>query len=214
MRRSEVLNSTAGDGRRFRQSRQRLTESDRRDHGRQPWALREGRSRRTRSSFPAAKGGSWKASVSPVTRRAAAGSGETEAGKEPIRARTVISGRRWPASPGGTTGLGPERPRAPAPGSPGRPRLPTRFVPRAQTRKAGGSVGKRPEARRSASRLLQLPIRESFSERGERTCRDEGQRPTRSQPDEAERGSQFNGGRWPAIPAVAPASDGIGPERP
>ena len=32
-RRSEVINSTAGDGRRFRQSRQRLTESARRDHG-------------------------------------------------------------------------------------------------------------------------------------------------------------------------------------
>ena len=52
----------------------------------------------------------------------------------------------------------------------------------------------RPETRRSASRPLQQPIRESFSERGERPCRDEGQKPTRSQPDEAERGSQFNGG--------------------
>ena len=52
----------------------------------------------------------------------------------------------------------------------------------------------RPEARRSASRLLQLPIRESFSERGERPCRDEGRKPTRIQPDEAKRGSQFNGG--------------------
>ena len=51
----------------------------------------------------------------------------------PVReiSTAVISGRRWPPSPGGTTGLGPERPRAPAPGSPGRPRLPTRFVPRA-----------------------------------------------------------------------------------
>ena len=101
------------------------------ESGRYDRALREGQGRRTRSSFPAAKEGSWEASVSPVTRRAAAGSGETEAGKEPIRARTVISGRRWPSSPGGTTGLGPERPRASAPGSPGRPRLPTRFVPRA-----------------------------------------------------------------------------------
>ena len=62
-------------------------------------------------------------------RSAAKDSGETEAGKEPIRARNVIPGRRGPSSPGGTTGLGPERPRAPAPGSPGRPRPPTRFRP-------------------------------------------------------------------------------------
>ena len=36
-------------------------------------------------------------------------------------------GGRWPAIPGetlGSTGIGPERPRAPAPGSPGRPRPP------------------------------------------------------------------------------------------
>ena len=51
MRRSEECNSTAGDGRRFRARRQTRPESDRRDRGRQPRALREGRGRRTRLPF-------------------------------------------------------------------------------------------------------------------------------------------------------------------
>ena len=77
----------AGDGRRFRAVR---PESDRRGHGRQPWALREGRGRRTRlsfSSFPGgAKGGSREAR-SLWWRSGSGDSGETAAGKEPNAAK-------------------------------------------------------------------------------------------------------------------------------
>ena len=47
----------------------------------------------------------------------------------------VIHGGCRPSSPGGTTGLGPERPWAPALGSPGRPRPPHPFIdPRSEGR--------------------------------------------------------------------------------
>ncbi len=89
MRRSEVFNLTATDGRRVRAVR---TDSDRRGRGRQPRALREGRGRRTRFRLPRtlerrkAQG----RERSLRRRRApATDSGETANGHEPTEAEDV-----------------------------------------------------------------------------------------------------------------------------
>ena len=64
------------------------------------------------------------------------------------------------------------------------------FVPRAETPEAGRRVAKGRRRGGSRERQRQLPLRGSVSFR-ERSCRAEGQKATRSQSQEAERGCQF-----------------------
>ena len=135
MRRSEECNSTAGDGRRFRARRQARPESDRRDRGCQPRALREGRGRRTRLPFPRSPKRRACAVETPIPGRRPREAGHglprgIGAERSWPEARAVISGRRGRRFRRDASASRRNREGEPgvSPGSPERPRLPTRFV--------------------------------------------------------------------------------------